>query len=239
MNDPTANLGAVPEIKAKPMPGWAKALIFAFEIAFVAGLLVWWLTSRSLRESKSLWVLFLYCFPAEFIIATVPHEPVLLYFGKFYSPLTVALISVAGTAITEVLNYTVFKYMADLKMFRKMLESRAVQKTVNLFKKAPFAALWVAGFTPVPFYPFRFLVVISRYPIVKYILAVVTSRAPRMYILALAARAIQFPDYALVLLMAVLIAAANLPILRKVLKREKAIGEPDRSSNTGGPGTPF
>jgi len=225
MNDPTVNLndlGAVPEVRAKPVPRWTKTLIFVAEIAFVACLLVWWLTSSSLRESKSLWVLFLYCFPAEFFIATVPHEPVLLYFGKFYSPLTVALISVAGTALTEVLNYTVFKYAADLKVFRKMLESKIVQKTVNLFKKAPFAALWVAGFSPIPFYPFRFLVVIARYPIVKYILAVITSRAPRMYLLALAARVIQFPDYALVILMAVLIAAANLPILRKVLKRKKA-----------------
>jgi len=242
MNDPTVNLsdlGAIPEVKAKPVPRWAKTAIFVAEIAFVAGLLIWWLTSSSLRESKSLWVLFLYCFPAEFIIATVPHEPVLLYFGKFYSPLTVALISVAGTALTEVLNYTVFKYVADLKVFRKMLESKTVQKTVNLFKKAPFAALWVAGFTPIPFYPFRFLVVIARYPIVKYILAVITSRGPRMYLLALAARVIQFPDYALVILMAVLIAAANLPILRKVLKRNKTTGKPDRSLNAGSPGTPF
>jgi len=242
MNDPTVNLsdlGAVPEIRAKPVPGWVKTAIFIVEIAFVAGLLVWWLTTSSLRESKSLWVLFLYCFPAEFIIATVPHEPVLFYFAKFYSPLTVALISVTGTVLTEVLNYTVFKYVADLKVVRKMLESTAVQKTVKLFKKAPFVALWVAGFTPIPFYPFRFLVVIAHYPIVKYILAVITSRGPRMYLLALAARAIQFPDYALVILMAVLIAAANLPILRKLLKRKKAIDEPDRSSNTDGPGTPF
>jgi len=225
MNDPTVNLsdlGAIPEVKAKPVPRWAKTAIFVAEIAFVVGLLIWWLTTSSLRESKSLWVLFLYCFPAEFIIATVPHEPVLLYFGKFYSPLTVALISVTGTALTEVLNYTIFKYVADLKVFRKMLESKAVQKTVNLFKKAPFIALWVAGFTPIPFYPFRFLVVIARYPIWKYLLAVITSRGPRMYLLALAARVIQFPDYTLAILMAVLIAAANFPILRKVLKRKKA-----------------
>ncbi len=175
------------------MPPWVKTCVFAFEVVFVVGLLVWWLTSAPLRESKSLWVLFLYCFPAEFIIATVPHEPVLLYFAKFYSPLTVALVSVAGTLLTEVLNYTVFKYMADLKVFRKMLASRTVQKTVHLFNKAPFTALWVAGFTPIPFYPFRFLVVIARYPFAKYLLAVLTSRAPRMYLIALAARAIRIP----------------------------------------------
>lgn len=242
MDNPTVNLnhlGAIPEVKAKPVPPWVKTMIFVVEIAFVAGLLVWWLTTSSLRESKNLWILFLYCFPAEFLIATVPHEPVLLYFGKFYSPLTVALISVIGTTLTEVMNYTVFKYVADLKVFRKMLESKAVQKTVNIFKKAPFIALWVAGFTPIPFYPFRFLVVIARYPIWKYLLAVMTSRGPRMYLLALAARVIQFPDYALAVLMAVLIAAANLPILQKVFKRKKTKGQPDRLLKADGPGAPF
>jgi ribonucleoside-triphosphate reductase len=91
----------------------------------------------------------------------------------------------------------------------------------------------VAGFTPIPFYPFRFLVVLARYPIVKYILAVITSRGPRMYLLALAARAIRFPDYALVLIMVVLIAAANLPILSKFLKKKKASVEPSGSSPSG------
>jgi membrane protein YqaA with SNARE-associated domain len=219
--NPVPGLETLPEIKARPMPPWMRTLIFAFEVVFVAGLLVWWLTSDSLRDSKSLWVLFLYCFPAEFIIATVPHEPVLLYFAKFYSPLTVALVSVAGTVLTEVLNYTVFKYVADLKVFRKMLESRAVQKTVRLFNRAPFAALWVAGFTPIPFYPFRFLVVIARYPLAKYILAVFTSRAPRMYLIALAARAIRFPDYVIIIITGVLIVAANVPILRKLFKRRQ------------------
>jgi membrane protein YqaA with SNARE-associated domain len=225
-SNPVPGLETLPEVKARPMPPWVRTLIFVFEVAFVIGLLVWWLASDSVRESKSLWILFLYCFPAEFIIATAPHEPVLLYFAKFYSPLTVAAISVAGTVLTEVLNYTVFKYVADLKVFRKMLASRTVQKTVHLFKKAPFAALWVAGFTPIPFYPFRFLVVIARYPLWKYIAAVLTSRAPRMYIIALAARAIHFPDYMILIITGVLIVAANLPIIQKLFKRRRTVPAP-------------
>jgi membrane protein YqaA with SNARE-associated domain len=219
--NPVPGLETLPEVKVRPMPPWVRTFIFAFEVVFVAGLLVWWLTSDSLRDNKSLWVLFLYCFPAEFIIATVPHEPVLLYFAKFYSPLTVALVSVAGTVLTEVLNYTVFKYVADFKVFQKMLASRAVQKAVHLFSRAPFAALWVAGFTPIPFYPFRFLVVIARYPLGKYILAVITSRAPRMYLIALAARAIRVPDSVILIITGVLIVAANVPILRKLFKRRQ------------------
>jgi len=222
-DDPNAvpGLDNIPEIKARPMPQWVRTCVFAFEVVFVIGLLAWWLTSASLRDSKSLWVLFLYCFPAEFMIATVPHEPMLLFFAKFYSPMTVALVSVAGTLLTEVLNYTVFKYVADLNVFRKMLASRAVQKTAHLFNKAPFAALWVAGFTPIPFYPFRFLVVIARYPLGLYILAVLTSRAPRMYLIALAARAIRLPDSLILIITGGLIVAANVPIVKKLFKRPR------------------
>ncbi len=221
----SAGLPGAKEIPARPLPAWAKTAVFVLEVAFILALLVWWLSSESIRQNKSLWVLFFYAFPAEFLIATVPHEPILLYFGKFYSPLTVALISVGATLLTEILNYTCFKYVMDLRIFQKMLQSKAVSKIVTLFKKAPFAALWVAGFTPIPFYPFRFLVVVAKYPLVKYLLAVLTSRTPRMYIIALAGRAINIPDYLLVVIFVVLIAAANIPILRKVWQKKRRRSE--------------
>ena len=225
MNNTTSGLengASLPETATRSLPKWAKTAIFLTEIVFVIGLLIWWLASKSVHQSSSLWVLFLYCFPAEFFIATVPHEPVLLYFGKIYSPMTVALISVAGTALTEILNYTVFGYVADMKVFRKMMESKSVRKTVEWFNKAPFLSLWVAGFTPIPFYPFRFLVVLARYPIAKYILAVITSRGPRMFLIALAAKAIKIPDWTILVITFVLIVAANIPVLKKLLKKRAA-----------------
>jgi membrane protein YqaA with SNARE-associated domain len=196
-----------------------RALLFILQIAFVAALLTLWIAAPSLRRSKSLWILFFYCFPAEFLVATVPHEPVLLFFSKFYGPVTIALVSIAGTALTELINYSVFRYVADLKVFQKMLQSRGVHKLVGWFKKAPFLSLWVAGFTPVPFYPFRFLVVLARYPLWKYLLAVVTSRTPRFYILALAGGAIKLSDTLLVLLMVALLSIGVAPILGKLLQK--------------------
>jgi membrane protein YqaA with SNARE-associated domain len=199
----------------------ARTLLFIFQIAFVATLLGLWIAVPALRQSKSLWILFFYCFPAECLVATVPHEPVLLFFSKFYGPMTIALISIAGTALTEVMNYSIFKYVADLKLFRKMLESRGVQKLVAWFKKAPFLSLWVAGFTPIPFYPFRFLVVLARYPLWKYILAVIASRTPRFYILGLAGGAIKLSDTLLALLTVALLSVGVAPVLGKFLKKRK------------------
>jgi membrane protein YqaA with SNARE-associated domain len=104
---------SVPERIKKPAH-WVKTLLFALQVSFVLGLLIIWLTSKGLQASKNLWVLFFYSFPSEFLIATVPHEPALLYYGKFYNALTVALVAIPSTLLTEMLNYSVFKYITDL-----------------------------------------------------------------------------------------------------------------------------
>lgn len=206
---------------AKGISSNLKLLIFVAEIALFAGLLIWWLSSPSIRQSKSLWVLFFYSFPAEFLIALVPHEPILLYFGKYYPPLTVALVGVLSTVMTEALNYSVFKFVSDLTLFKKVHQKKAVAKIVDLFRRAPFAAILVAGFTPVPFYPIRFLVVLSRYSVWKYVLGVFLSRAPRFYILAFVGHQINIPDYLLVLLFAALIVSIYFPTLIKYLKNRR------------------
>jgi len=207
-------------------PPWIKTFLFALQISFVLTLLVVWVTSKSLQESKSLWVLFFYSFPSEFLIATVPHEPALLYFGKFYHPLTVALVAIPSTLFTEMLNYSAFKYITDLRIFTKLRGKKAVQKMVQFFKKAPFLTLWVAGITPIPFYPLRFLVVLARYPLLKYISAVFLSRFPRFIILAYVGYKIQISDYLLIALFVVLIAIANISILRS-LRTPKRKGTPN------------
>lgn len=205
-------------------------LAFAIlETVFIAAIAILWLASKQVRDSKSLWILFLYAFPSEFILGALPHEPVLLYFGKFYSGLTVALVSIAGTAMAEVINYTLFRFIADLKIMQKLLASRIISKSVQLFKKAPFAALCIAAFTPLPFYPFRFLVVISRYPLSLYILAILLSRTPRFYILAVAGRLLRFSDLLLAGVFTVVITFLYGPIAFRYLKKKLR-------RKTGGPG---
>jgi membrane protein YqaA with SNARE-associated domain len=224
MNPETKNDTFFPVNKRESKyPPWIKVILFACQIVFVIVLLIVWITSKNLQESKNLWVLFFYSFPSEFLIATVPHEPVLLYFGKFYSPFTVALVAVSSTLLTEMLNYSTFKFVTDLKFFASLYQKKTVQKTIQLFKKAPFLALLIAGFTPVPFYPLRFLVVLARYPLWKYVLAVFLSRFPRFIILAYIGYVIQIPDLLLIALFVILILIANISILR-ALRERKAKG---------------
>lgn len=207
--------------KSRTSPSWMRSLLFILQICFVLILIVIWFTSEGIRESKDLWVLFFCSFPTEFLIAIVPHEPILLYFGKFYAPLTVALVAGSSTLMTEALNYSVFKYVTDLKFFKNIRRKKTVTKIVDLFNRAPFLALWIAALTPIPFYPFRFLVVLAKYPLVKYILALTLSRIPRFFILAFIGHAIQIPDYLLAVLFIILIASMNIPLLRKYIQHRQ------------------
>ncbi len=198
-----------------------KTFLFILEISFIFALLVLWIIFPSLRESKSLWVLFFYSFPAEFIISTIPHEPVLLYFAKFYQPLTIALVAIAGTGLTEILNYSVFKHVADSNLVKNIRQEKIVGKVVHLFNKAPFIALLIAGFTPIPFYPFRFLVVLARYPLTKYILAVVIARPPRFFLLAWLGHTFEIPDYLLIALFVALVVSVNYSLVKNWIKGRK------------------
>jgi len=182
-------------------------------------LLVVWLSFPSLQKNKSLWILFFYSFPSEFLIAAVPHEPVIIYFGKFYSPLTVALVAVVSTVATEALNYSAYKYMAALSVLKNIVNIKSVQKIIRLFEKAPFVALIVAGLSPVPFYPFRILVVMARYPLAKYLLAVFLSRFPRFIFLSGIGRIFKIPDYLIIGIVIASIVAIDISVIRNLLKK--------------------
>lgn len=213
--DSAASVSSRPSQKTK-----LHTVVFILQITFVMLLLAGWLFSSPLRQSKSLWVLFFYSFPAEFLVAVVPHEPALLYFSKFHHPLTVALVAGSSTLLAEILNYSTFRYISGLKAFDRMYQHKWIKKLVSLFNRAPFLALWVAALTPIPFYPFRFLVVIARYPLSRYLLSNAAGRLPRFFLLAWFGHSIPIPDTWLAALFAVLLLFIYVPLLKKIIQKK-------------------
>ena len=205
--------------ETKPLQSKVKIFLFIFEITLILTLLLIWLFSKSIQSSKSLIVLFFYSFPSEFLVGLVPHEPVLLYYGKYHSPFTVALVAVTGTVLAEALNYSVFTFINSTRLFEEMRRKKIVSKIVELFNKAPFTAIIIAGFTPVPFFPIRFLVVMGHYREIKYLLAVFLSRAPRFYILAFLGDAFKIPDNILIVLFIILIITAYVSLVGNLRKK--------------------
>ena len=191
-----------------------RTVVFGLEILFVVALLTVWLTSTTIRQERNLWILFFYSFPSEFLISFLPHEPVILYFSKDHSAMTVALVSIAGTMLAEALDYSAIKFIREIKFMEKARKNKAAEKLVNFFWKAPFPALWVAAFLPTPFYPFRFLVVLANYPLWKYLMAILTGRLPKFYLLAFLGKALKIPDLWIAIFFIALILAAYLPVAK-------------------------
>ena len=196
-------------------------ILFITESAFVIVLIIVWIASGVLQKSTNLLVLFLYSFPSEFLMAVLPHEPVLIYFGKFFSPATVMAVALSSTLLVEVTNYYAIGHLFDLRAFQKIKASPLVNKAVKLFLKAPFPALVFFAFAPVIFYPFRFLTVLSKYPARKYILAVALGRGPRFFLLALLGNKVNVPISALILFTLSLFLMGAVPYTRSYLKKRR------------------
>jgi len=211
---PPAGGGAPhPPEPAPAPPGRQRALIVAAQGALILALLLVWVLSSEVRESKSLLVLFLYCFPAEFLVGLLPHEPILIYFGAFHPAWVVAAVSAVGTVMAEAINYSFCSFFYDLPTLRVVSRQRLVRKTIELFRRAPFAAILFAGFTPAPFFPVRFLVVMAYYPRWKYLLGVFLSRTPRFLLLAMFGQYFHISGSVLTVLFVVMFVSVNVPAL--------------------------
>lgn len=138
--------------------------------------------------------LFIYSIPSNMAISLFPHEPLVVYFGKTYDPIRIAAIVMGGTWIAGLLDYYVFVPILSHRFTGFITNTKDYQKSAEWFMKQPFWALVVAGFTPVPFFVFKFIAFSAHYSILKYMLALLIGRFPRYYLLALIGAVYQIPS---------------------------------------------
>lgn len=201
-------------------------ILILSEAGLVVGLLLAWFLMEGIQESTSLGVLFFYSFPSEFLVGLIPHEPVLIYYGTHHAPLVVAVVAGVSTVMAEGLNYHFFGLFYSMPTLRGALEKEAVKKIADFFNKAPFFAILFCGFSPVPIFPVRFLVVITEYPVWKYLMGVLISRTPRFYLLALLGALFDVPGWALASFFLGMLLVVNLPAVSKILSSPTIEVEP-------------
>lgn len=197
-----------------------RTIIFCVQIILVLSLLIIWFSSESIQQSKSLWVYVFYIFPANFLIAVVPFDPAILFFGKFHHPLTVTFLGISGVLLAEALNYSVFKYITDTKTFQKVKYNKFIQRLIELFRKAPFPALLIAAFLPIPFYPFRFLAVMSRYPLTKFLIPIFLAKVPRFYLIAFFGYKLAVSDRLFTLVIIIFSISLYFPFIRNAIRKK-------------------
>ncbi|UCF19819.1 MAG: hypothetical protein JSU87_18225 [Gemmatimonadota bacterium] len=142
--------------------------------------------------------LFFYSIPSNSAISLFPHEPVLIYYGKFANWWLSAAAATGGTLIAGWLDHQVFVPVLNYQKITSYKENRFYRKSTDLFMRYPFATLVATGFTPIPFWPFKFLCFSIHYPLWRYLLALSVSRFPRYWLLAWAGAALGIPTWMLI-----------------------------------------
>ena len=208
-----------------------RTILVLFEAFLVVALAVFFLyskfvLSRDIDTRTDLLALFVYSFPSEFLVGLVPHEPALIHYGTLFHPLVVALVSVVGTVMAEGLNYSFFGLFYEMPGVRLALKKKGVKRATDLFNRMPFIAILFAGFGPVPFFPIRFLVVITEYSRWKYLFGVFISRAPRFYILAWLGEIFEFSPGFLITVFVGMLVFVNIPAAISMFSGLEGSGSP-------------
>ncbi|HEV8454003.1 MAG TPA: VTT domain-containing protein [Gemmatimonadales bacterium] len=111
-------------------------------------------------------------------------EPVLLFYGKLYSPLAVALLGAVAATAAEYLNYYLYRALLDCRSLDRLMRSNGARPVTALFARQPFLAIWVCAWSPLPDWAARILASHSRYPVHRYLAAFVAGRIPKFWFLA-------------------------------------------------------
>jgi membrane protein YqaA with SNARE-associated domain len=173
---------------------WSRALRPVIIPLIVMLAAVFLVTRYLFPQYSKLFLLFLYTIPGQFIIAVIPHEPIIFYYSKYFSPFSVTLAALLGTLFAEYLNYMLVTMFLKIPKVDELRKHKTFEKATHYFLKLPFVSLVIAAITPVPFYPFRVIAPASEYPLKKYLLALIVGRTPRFYILAYFGFAVPLPN---------------------------------------------
>jgi uncharacterized membrane protein YdjX (TVP38/TMEM64 family) len=119
---------------------------------------------------------------SPFLPAT--YEPILLFYGKLYPPLAVALLGAVAATAAEYLNYYLYRALLDCRSLDRLMRSNGARPVTALFARQPFLAIWICAWSPLPDWAARILSAHSRYPVHRYLAAFVAGRIPKFWFLA-------------------------------------------------------
>lgn len=112
------------------------------------------------------------------------YEPILLFYGKLYPPLALALLGAVAATAAEYLNYYLYRALLDCRPLDRLMRSSGARPVTALFARQPFLAIWICAWSPLPDWAARILASHSRYPVHRYLAAFLVGRIPKFWLLA-------------------------------------------------------
>jgi membrane protein YqaA with SNARE-associated domain len=115
----------------------------------------------------------------------LPTPPAVMGMGETFPAYLVALIGAIGNCLASFIEYKLVLWVCSkTELEEKMERIKLFRKFAHYFNKAAFTCLVISGFTPIPFDPFRYAAILTRYPMHRYLLAAFTSRFPSYFFAA-------------------------------------------------------
>jgi len=142
----------------------------------------------------------------------LPTNPLILYMGREFSPIAVAIIGSLGTSLANTTEYLVLGVLLEYGRVKKIRETRPYRTMKRYFEVAPFALMVVVNFFPVPIDPARWMAISVDYPRWKYVAATFIGRFPRYFLLAWLGDRYDLSNRTILIILA---ATTGLVILRK------------------------
>ena len=121
--------------------------------------------------------------PASPILPST-YEPILMLMGRLYAPPLVAVVGVAGTIYVEYLNYHLYRRVMQLNALDRVRKGKTVEGVLRWFSKAPFFTVWVCSWSPLPYWPVRFISPLAGYHVRRHLTATFLGRFPRLWFFA-------------------------------------------------------
>ena len=151
----------------------------------------------------------------------LPTPPYVIALGKVFHPGIVALTGAVGNCIAAFVEYRLLLWLFSKTELQQRVEAnRIFQRFSYYFHHMAFVCLVFTGFTPIPFEPFRFAAILTRYNLSLYLLAVLLGRFPRYYLIALIGDRFHIPTHYLIILLMGLLA---IPIIGMLIKRQTSV----------------
>lgn len=152
----------------------------------------------------------------------LPGTPVVIYMGREYQWVAVALVGGVATSLANLLDYEIFSTVFKTKLLRKIKESEHSQASIRAFSRVAFLALVAVNFVLFSWDLVRLVAIAAKYPRAKYAAATFIGRTGRYAILAAAGEFFEPPIWALGVLAAVLALPAFISWVRAKRRRRAA-----------------
>ncbi len=156
----------------------------------------------------------------------LPTPPFVIGMGKVFHPAVVAFVGALGNCIAAYAEYHVITWLFSKAELQQKIEgSKLFRRFSRVFGRTAFLCLFISGFAPIPFEPFRLSAILIHYAMPRYLLATFLGRFPRYYFMAMIGDRYQVPDRYLILLMVLCVAGVLITMAAKSLPRVSAPAE--------------